>query len=440
MRLTYELGEWLADQLESMPMDVLRSLAPGAENWLARIFGAQEADEVRALLTGPSRGDSGPRTVFLPGMMGSLLASVRGISGMLWFSGPVVMNGRLNLLDLSDDGAADRWPEVEIVPVGIEKTSYLKAILTLARETRLYEFPYDWRKRVETSAEQLHQALQRWSGDDPASRFTLVAHSMGGMVARAYLALHPREAEQKVERLILLASPLYGVPIAATIFAGDNPAIQIMDRLHPGNDVRRFAMSAPSCYQLLPAPSELWPSGPSYPLNWDAYDAAAWGLPGLRQDYLDAARAYHELVLRADPQVEIWQIAGCNQPTIVAARLAAEQDGGEAPPLLIPILEERGDNSGDDTVPLWSTRQRGVRTLYVEESHAGIPANSQVLETMVRLTHGEPPTLPDALPLEREGGVPAAMADLGQQVAQLRKRFEAGALTKDDILKMFFAR
>ncbi|NLS79445.1 MAG: hypothetical protein GXY76_19520, partial [Chloroflexi bacterium] len=56
MRLTYELGEWLADQLESMPMDVLRSLAPGAENWLARIFGAQEADEVRALLTGPSRG------------------------------------------------------------------------------------------------------------------------------------------------------------------------------------------------------------------------------------------------------------------------------------------------------------------------------------------------------------------------------------------------
>ncbi|NLS77651.1 MAG: hypothetical protein GXY76_10370, partial [Chloroflexi bacterium] len=120
--------------------------------------------------------------------------------------------------------------------------------------------------------------------------------------------------------------------------------------------------------------------------------------------------------------------------------LAAEQDGGEAPPLLIPILEERGDNSGDDTVPLWSTRQRGVRTLYVEESHAGIPANSQVLETMVRLTHGEPPTLPDALPLEREGGVPAAMADLGQQVAQLRKRFEAGALTKDDILKMFFAR
>ena len=440
MRITYELGEWLADQLEAMPMDMLRNLAPGAENWLARILGAQEADEVRALLTSPARRESGPSTVFLPGMMGSLLASVRGISGMLWFSGPVVMNGKINLLDLNEDGTEDRSPEVEIVPVGIEKTSYLKTILTLARETRLYEFPYDWRKRIESNAEQLHRALQRWSREDPDRRFTLVAHSMGGMVARAYLALHPREAEQRVERLILLASPLYGVPIAVSIFTGDNPAVQIIDRLHPDNDVRRFARSAPSCYQLLPAPRELWPGDLAYPLDWDAYDAAAWELPGLRQDYLDAARAYHRLVLRADPQVEIWQVAGCNYPTMVAMRQVAGPEDNDEGPRFIPTLEESGENSGDDTVPLWSTRREGVRTLYVQESHAGVPAHGQVLETVVRLAHGDDPTLPETLPEERDILQQIGMADLAQQVSHLRKRFEAGVFTREDIFKMFFAR
>ncbi len=440
MRLTNELGEWLADQLESMPMDTLRNLTPGAENWLARIFGSQEADELRALLTSPARRDSGVSTVFLPGMMGSQLASVSGISGMLWFSGPVVMNGKINLLDLDEEGSADRSPEVQIVPVGIEKTSYLKTVLTLARETRLYEFPYDWRKRIETSAEQLHQALQRWSGDDPERRFTLVAHSMGGVVARAYLALHPQEAERRVERLILLASPLYGAPIVASIFSGDNPAVQIVDRLHPDNHVRRFVLSAPSCYQLLPPPPELWPADLSYPLNWDAYDAAAWGLPGLRQDYLDAARACHERVLRADPQVEIWQIAGCNHPTTVAMRRVDEGEDDAETPQYIPMLEESGENSGDDTVPLWSTRREGVRTLYVEDSHAGVPANKQVLDSVIKLAHGEPPALPETLPKQRGLLSQIGMADLGQQVAQLRKKFEAGSLNKEDIYKMFFAR
>jgi hypothetical protein len=44
--------------------------------------------------------------VLLPGIMGSLLASVRGISAVLWFNPTVVLDGHINLLDLNDDGDA----------------------------------------------------------------------------------------------------------------------------------------------------------------------------------------------------------------------------------------------------------------------------------------------------------------------------------------------
>ena len=103
--------------------------------------------------------------VFLLGhSMGSLLASIRGISAMLWLNTTVLAQGQLDLLDLNEDGTDDRSPDVEIVPVGIEKLTYLRMILTLAKETRLYEFPYDWRRHLEDSADRLHRTFVRTAG------------------------------------------------------------------------------------------------------------------------------------------------------------------------------------------------------------------------------------------------------------------------------------
>ena len=117
---------------------------------------------------------------------------------MLWINPTVILNGQVNLLDLDTTGTRDNASDVQVLAVGIEKLFYLNLIISLARETRLYEFPYDWRYSNQSSAEQLHLALMRWtdanSSGSSAKRFVLVGHSMGGMVIRTYLALYPAEA------------------------------------------------------------------------------------------------------------------------------------------------------------------------------------------------------------------------------------------------------
>jgi len=372
--------------------------------------------------------------------MGSLLASVRGIGALLWFSPTVLLNGQVNLLDLDERGTADRSPDVEIVPIGIEKMTYLQMVITLARNTRLYEFPYDWRRRIEHSARQLHEALVRWSSATPHRRFTLIGHSMGGLVARAYLALYPAEAERLIKRVIMIGTPLQGATAAALIFTGDTFPSQMVKLLHPDNDVIGCASRMPASYQLLPPPREQFQGSRPYPVNWDLYDARAWGLPCVRQTHLNAARRYHDLVTQPGPDVPLYQIAGCHRRTAIDVwRALDHEDGDESPPPTV-VFQENGEDSGDDLVPLWSSRLEGVETYYVQESHSLLPGNSQVLDAVIDLVYEDKPALPNALPEPVALGPLGARGSLLTQVAELRQHIANGELSRHDIARVSFAR
>ena len=78
---------------------------------------------------------------------------------------------------------------------------YLKIALTLRSEAVLFEFPYDWRLPIEINGDLLGQFLDRWAEGDDTMQFTLVGHSMGGLVSRAYVTRHPEEAKRRVERV-----------------------------------------------------------------------------------------------------------------------------------------------------------------------------------------------------------------------------------------------
>jgi len=435
------LTNWLLSQLEMMPAHMLaKSSRRAYGRLLDQIMGAREVQDLRALLDRPSSEAPRVATVLMPGIMGSLLASVRGISALLWVSPTVILNGHINLLNLNGEGTADRSPDVEIVPVGIEKMTYLKMILALARETRLYEFPYDWRRHLERNAEILRQSLQRWSVAQPNRRFVLVAHSMGGMLARTYLAIYPREAEQRVERVIMLGTPLFGAALSALVFDGETTPSKVVSHLHPRNDVLGFASNLPSTYQLLPPPPELFGPTRPYPANWDLYDAAAWGLPSVRQDYLDDARNYHQLLADSDPQVEMIEIAGCNRSTITDVWRA---EGGETPdglPRFTAIEQDSGEDSGDERVPLWSTQMEGVTTYYVDETHLFLPSNSECIEAVMALIHGGAPALPREVPQPTGLLRKLRQMPLARQVEELRERIEAGHFSRKDLYKLFFAR
>jgi pimeloyl-ACP methyl ester carboxylesterase len=433
---------WLLEQMQLMPPQLWQEdLLRGPERIWEMLLGEREVAEVRAMLDRPPA--EGPRvaTVFMPGVMGSLLASVRGISALLWFNPRVMVDGQINLLDLNEDGTADHAPDVDVVPIGIEKMIYLKLILTLARETRLYEFPYDWRKRLEYNARLLHAAIERWAAAAPGRQFVLVGHSMGGVLARTYAALFPAEAQARLRRVILIGSPLYGAAMTPLVFGGETPSTRTLARLHPDNDVAALTRSMPSLYQLLPPPPDLFAPRRPYPCNWDLYDAHAWGVPGVRQDYLDEAWRFHQLLANADPQVETVQIAGCHQETVTDvwhAPAAEGQPAAETPRYTL-VCQEGGEDSGDGLVPLWSAYRAGRPTYFAEAEHSALPGDPRVLSALLELVHDGTPELPDVLP--EPSGVLQRLAEtpLAQQVSELRRRFEQGRFSRDDLRRMLFA-
>ena len=151
-------------QAAAAPGEGARDLAPasaGAQDAVDRIFGPEEAEELRALAAQPQARGLLPSVVLLPGIMGSQLASVRGVTKLLWINPMIFLKGESSYLELNEDGTDDRHPEIEAVATAVEKMTYLKIALTLRREVDLYEFPYDWRRPIEESADEVIALINR---------------------------------------------------------------------------------------------------------------------------------------------------------------------------------------------------------------------------------------------------------------------------------------
>ena len=422
-----------------MPPEALEAQLEGPESAsLEALFGAQEVEEMRQAAAAPPTRAVGkrPYIVLLPGIMGSLLQSVEGIVDLLWVNPLVFARGLVNRLELAEDGESNADPRVKVVATGLELVSYAKAALTLRKQAHLFLFPYDWRLDIRTSAGALRQALNRWAaglvqeirGERP--RFTLVGHSMGGLVSRTYLALFPEEAEQLVERVILLGSPAYGATNAVETLARGNDLMQLAHRLNAGNQGERLVRAITALYQLLPPPRELFPADRPYPCDFDLYDAAAWQRPGIRQNGLNRSKALHYLLARADPQVEIIQIAGYNLATLVGLH--------GTPDALQPAVVAQGANSGDGTVPLWSATLPGATMYYVRLPHDRLQRDPQVLQAVLDLAHGGKADLAQQMEPDR-GPVIAArppISDLDAEAARLREAIEAGRVTADDVAEL----
>jgi pimeloyl-ACP methyl ester carboxylesterase len=411
-----------------------------------RLFGADEMAEMRALVEEPEmRGlMAAPQAqglreavVLLPGLMGSLLSSIRGVTKLLWINPAIFLKGESRYLELGPDGSRDLAPRVEGVPFAVEKLVYVKISIALRRQADLYEFPYDWRRPIESNGDLLHQCIERWADGDHDQQFTLVGHSMGGIVSRAYLARHPAAAERRIKRVIMHGTPHFGAAGAVEGLAIGNRSTALMEKLNENNAPRRLMLNMPSVYQLLPVPPELFPSGRSYPANWDLYDAAAWQLEGLRQDYLDAARHFHESLASADPQVDMVEIAGCHVETVVEVQRSLGPDGGPEYQL---IRVEEGPDGGDGTVPLWSAVLPGARMYYIQQGHRYLPKNGQVIDATLELIHGGAPSLPTQLP-PRKRGLFSSDADVlipvEAEADRLRARLEQGTATEQDLSLLY---
>jgi len=315
------------------------------------------------------------RVLILPGIMGSKL----GFQGALWddviWLDPLdIVAGQLKLLKL---GAKRR-----IDALGVILFVYLRLKLSLRASGFDADFhPYDWRKGVA----ELGAGLKARIEADRAPKVHLVAHSMGGLVARAAINLRL----PKLGRLVMLGTPNRGSFNPTMLVRGVYPVLQKLaafDFTHSAEELaREVFLDFPSVYELLPAPGSV--------RSIDLLDPASWPKSGLQPntELLRRARKVQSALAKPDGERH-FLIAGVNQDTITGIRI----EKGEF------VYESSPD--GDGTVPIDLCLLPEARTYYVEEEHGALPNNDAVCSAVAEILHkGSASGLPEQRPAVRAG-------------------------------------
>ena len=104
-----------------------------------------------------------------------------------------------------------------------------------------------------TSTPYIVQELKRLASTSRTGKVTIVAHSNGGLLAKALLT-HPEYA-QYVDKLVMVAVPQLGTPqaVGALLQGYDQGLPSVASRVFNDANARFLALNAPSAYNLLPS-------------------------------------------------------------------------------------------------------------------------------------------------------------------------------------------
>jgi hypothetical protein len=141
-----------------------------------------------------------------------------------------------------------------------------------------FTFAYDWRQEIATvSAPQLGQALDNYARiheektgiPAPDTKFILVGHSMGGLIARTFLSENPQWADRIAAMYLVGAPNLGSVKAIKTLVVGPGglkenatsfPAslLNLLPSNVDANLTKLVAITRPSLYELLPFDDPRW--------------------------------------------------------------------------------------------------------------------------------------------------------------------------------------
>jgi len=331
---------------------------------LREYFGAPAYAELCSLAVANKKlkKSRGPYVLILPGIMGSKLggriprAGTRTVCrrcSVLWIDPLQIAAGRLTAMTLPS-GAA-------LQAMGVLLFSYAKLKLQLGLAGCDADFyPYDWRRGIDELGRQL---AARIAAD--GRPVILVAHSMGGLVARAAARILPKRLLRK---LIMLGTPNHGSYAPVQALRGTYPFVRNMSTLDRKHSAEHLAQNVfctfPGLYHLLPRQG---------PKQVDLFDVRSWpaGGPAPSSRLLAEAAAVHAALAPADSRMV--HIVGVNQETVVEVRRSAAG------------FEYFMDRNGDGTVPLKSARLAQLKCLFVDESHADLANNPRVIQAIIDL-------------------------------------------------------
>ncbi len=330
---------------------------------LQAVFGPGDYALLTALAQRAARTKARPGApvYLLPGIMGTQLGLARTAPlppDLLWIDPQDIIAGRLRHLRLGDGATApDRD---QLVTLGAIPYTYLALQLRLrAAGFTVIMHQYDWRRSLVDLAAQFAARVRA----DGAGTVMIVAHSMGGLIARAAMAL---PGMQGVQRLIALGVPQCGSFGAVQALRGTYPVVRrlaALDRLHDAETLAtQIFGSLPSLYQLLP------PQGDG--AQPDLHDPQAWPHTGPRPDATLLQRARGFIASLPPPDSRYCAIAGTRQRTITSVRVAEDD-----------FHYTIGD-AGDGSVPLESAALAGCANYYLRCEHSALPRSASVARAL----------------------------------------------------------
>lgn len=266
------LRDWLT-QDDVAALGAFQSLDSGGKvPWRDRAAAARRGGETQPR----------PVVILLPGIMGSHIEvrkrpDAPASSGdRIWFDLPSLLLGKLDRI--GDLGSPKVFAE------DLFEMIYGDLADHLAQTHAVIRCPYDWRRTPDFAAQTLCDKIEQAARENPGQPIRLLAHSMGGLVARALIARHPEAWRTILEsggRLVMLGTPNNGAHLMAHTLLGKSDSmrkLEMLDAVHGMQEILDIVAGFPGALSLLPRPHGFTDSGagPNVIPPDEYYRVAGW--------------------------------------------------------------------------------------------------------------------------------------------------------------------
>jgi pimeloyl-ACP methyl ester carboxylesterase len=337
--------------------------------------------------------------IIIPGVGGSELDTLSGMRGSEVWPAPsgthipqvlthlwqLTTKVDMGVLRLNSDGTAPADPNVYIFASDILRSglsNFYGGLVTFL-ESKGYEegkslfvFPYDWRLDNTLHLDALDRLVNQARATNGSQKVILVAHSMGGLIATAYVNSDPARAA-KVDSIITMGTPFWGSP---KVYYALTEGYALGNVFADLQQMKSMMQEWPAVYELLPkkpfilksASGDYFPLDQTFDITYKAaYSDTPWQF---NSAVLEKAYAFNSLLGSPNSpslptDVKLYTIIGYGTQTLNGYTIRAPTTDeltknmtvkiNEANVVLVPQFDD-----GDGTVPLWGLENSAATARY----------------------------------------------------------------------------
>lgn len=255
---------------------------------------------------------------------------------------------------------------------------FLQKDLGLKLGENLQVFAYDWRRDLRVASRRLVTKvegwLRAWQGrcGNRDAKAILVAHAMGGLVARHYADVEG--GWPSIRRIVTIGTPFLG-------------SIRSLDLLYFGLDFQKYGLPLHDLTPVVRTLTSLYELLPFYPairtFSGATLSPFEVRIPTFEHQKIERARQFHRTLIdhheknrthASYASMTSTVIVGIGQPTVEFAQLLANGT------LSVDPDPTRSGPDGDGTVPRFSAEASApwgfeARLFYLPQTHSMLPAD-----------------------------------------------------------------